>query len=63
MEKVTPPANIALQRTWQASHEIQVGDIFKLTSSTKLRLLLAKPLSAKVTPVQAKEFRANLKVS
>jgi hypothetical protein len=49
MEKVTPPANIALLRTWQASHEIQVGDIFKRISSTKLRLLLAKPLSAKVS--------------
>ncbi|MDZ7292646.1 MAG: hypothetical protein ONB44_06300 [candidate division KSB1 bacterium] len=38
-------SNIALQRTWQAKHEIQVGDIFKRKSSTKLRLLLAKPLT------------------
>jgi hypothetical protein len=38
-------ANNRLKRTWQARHEIPVGDIFNLPSSTKLRLLLAKPLS------------------
>jgi hypothetical protein len=43
-----------VERTWQARHEIQVGDIFKLPSSTKLRLLLAKPLKLIVSLVRAK---------